>query len=127
MLILLTAASIACFMLLFWLTGIVGVAREAIATARSALQTMRAPELDDDARERAVQSAALRMLKLSASLILRSLLALAAAAVPILGADWLGLVPARESLAFMERWDVILIASLVMIAGYIAVRRLWPD
>jgi hypothetical protein len=127
MLVLITAASIACFMLAFWLLGIVPVARDTIATAQTAMQTMRDPALDELAKEKAVQSAALRMLVHAASLIGRSLLALAAAAVPVLAAHWTGLMPAAQSLAFMERWEVIVIATLVVLAGYVGVRRLWPN
>ena len=126
MLVLITAVSILCFMIAFWLVGIVPVAREAIATVRTAMASMRDPALDDLAREKAAQSAALRMIRFSGALILRSLLALAAAAVPIFAADALGLAPAERSLAFMARWDVILVASVAVLALYFALRRLWP-
>ncbi len=126
MLVFITAASILCFMIVFWLADIVTVARSAIATANQAMQSIRDPALDDLAREKTVQAAAVRMIGLSASLIGRSLLALIAAAVPIFAADWFDLVPLADSLAFMERWDVILIATLVVVAGYLAARRLWP-
>lgn len=126
MLIAITAASILCFMIVFWLADIVAVARRSIETARTAMQVTRDPTLDELAREKAVQSAALKMIGFAASLIGRSLLALAGAAVPIFAADWLGLMPVADTLAFMERWDVILIASLIVIASYIAIRRLWP-
>lgn len=120
------ASSIGLFLVVFWRAGIMEVAREAIAIARGAAATVRAPDLDDLAREQAVQAAALRLLTLSAILILRSLLALAAAFVPIALCDWTGLAPMAATLDFMERWDVIAVATVAICAGYWASLRLWP-
>lgn len=122
---LITAASVLLFMVVFLRIGIVAVARDAIATSQSAVATVRAPDLDDLERERAVQAAGLRLVRLSGSLIGRSALALAAAFVPVLLADWAGLAPMDAALAFMARWDVIGIVSVIMIAVYFAGRRLW--
>ncbi len=123
---LIAAGSIGLFLVVFWRAGIMDVAREAIAIARGAAATVRAPDLDDLAREQAVQAAALRLLMLSSILILRSLLALAAAFVPILLCDWVGLAPMTATLGFMERWDVIAVATLAICAGYWVSLRLWP-
>lgn len=113
-------------MLVFWRAGILDVAKDAIATAQGAMNTVRAPDLDDLAREKAVQAAALRLVVLSGSLILRSLLALLAAFIPVLICDWIGLSPMSRTLGFMERWDVIVIITVVMTLGYFASLRLWP-
>ncbi len=123
--ILIAAASIGVFLLVFWLAGIVSTARRAIATTRNAMLAMRDPALDELARERAVQAAAIRLVVASGSLILRSLLALAAAIIPILAADWAGIVPQTAMLAFMERWDVIVIATVVVTLSYVVGLRVW--
>ena len=123
--IIIAVASIGFFLLVFWLAGVVSTARNALATTRGAMQAMRDPTLDERARERAVQTAAIRLVVASGSLILRSLLALVAAFVPILAADWAGIVPQAAVLAFMERWDVILIATVVVTFGYVVGVRLW--
>ena len=123
--ILITAASIGVFLLVFWLAAIVSTARRAIATTRNAMQAMRDPALDELERERAVQAAAIQLVFASGSLILRSLLALAAAFIPILASDWSGIVPQAEMLVFMERWDVIVIATVVVTLGYVVGLRVW--
>lgn len=124
--IVITAVSIGFFLLVFWRANIVAVAKTAITTTRDALHNMRNAELDEEAREHAVQAAAIRLLGLSGSLILRSLLALAAAFVPILTADLTGIAPQATTLAFMERWDIVLIATVIVTLGYVAGTRLWP-
>lgn len=124
-LIAITVLSIGLFMVAFWLLRIVSVAKDAIATVKGALATMRAPDLDDDAREAAVQKAAVRLITISASLVGRCAFALAAAFVPIYLAHAAGVARMEDSLAFMERWDVILIASLLILAGYLTGKRLW--
>lgn len=123
--ILIAATSIGIFLLVFWLVGVVSTARRAIATTRNAVQAMRNPALDELARERAVQAAAIRLVVASGSLVLRSLLALAAAFIPILAADWVGIVSQAAMLAFMERWDVIVIATVVVTLGYVVGLRVW--
>ncbi len=89
------------------------------------MQAMRDPALDELTRERTVQTAAIRLVAASGSLILRNLLALVAAFVPILVADWAGIVPQAAMLSFMARWDVILIATAVVTLGYMVGVRLW--
>lgn len=120
--ILVAAASIGAFLLMFRLAGVVSTSKSAIATTRGAMQAMRDPSLDEQARECAVQSAAIRLVIVSGSLILRSLLVLAAAFVPILLADWVGIVPRAAMTAFMERWDVILFGTVLVTLGYLGVR-----
>ena len=123
--ILIAAASIGVFLLVFWLAGVVSTARRAIATTRNAMQALRDPALDELVRERAVQAAAIRLVVASGSLVLRNLLALAAAFIPILASDWAGIVPQAAMLAFMERWDVIVIATVVVTLGYVVGLRVW--
>lgn len=124
-LIIVAAASIGVFLVVFQLAGVVPVAKRAITESRGAIQAMRDPDLDELTRERTVQKAAIQLLIVSGSIILRSLLALAAAFIPIVLADWVGIASRAATLAFMERWDVILIASLVVIFGYVAGICIW--
>lgn len=124
-LILVTTASIGSFMLMLWVAGIIEAARHAVATTQTALQSMRDPDLDELDREHAVQSAAIKLISCSGSLILRTLLALAVAFVPIALADWTGFLSQEATLAFMARWDVILIATgLVSFISVVGI-RLW--
>ena len=120
-----TAASIGVFLLVFWLAGVVACAKRAITTTLSAFQALRDPHLDDTAREHAVQTAAVRLVVGAGSLILRNLLALGTAFLPILVADWTGIATQDAVLAFMGRWDVILIATAVVTAGFVVGTRVW--
>lgn len=93
---------------------------------RTAMRAMQDPELDELARERTVRAAAIRLVIASGSLILRNLAALLLAFVPILAADLTGIVPLAAMIDFMERWDVILIATIVVTVGLVAGARIWP-
>lgn len=124
-LIAVAAASVLLFLAAFHRLGVVGVARRAIGTTGEAMRAMRDPGLDELARERAVQAAALRVLGAAGGLILRSLAALAVAFLPVLAADLAGLAERGAALAFMERWEVILAASLLVTLGYLIIGRRW--
>ena len=121
-----TAVSIGAFLVMFWLAGIVGVAKLAITTTRHAVQTMRDPKVDELEREKTVQTAAVKLVVASGSLILRSAFGIAVAFVPVLVADWAEISPKSVTLAFMERWDVIMIASLSVTLAYVLYLKLWP-
>lgn len=109
---LVTALSIVAFLLVFRWVGVIPVAKTALVTVHAATVTMRDPALDDLAREQAVQAAALRLMVSTGSLILRSAVALLAACIPILAAAWTGIAPIAATVAFLERWEVILVAAL---------------
>jgi len=119
-------ASIGIFSVMLWLIGIVSEATKAMATARGALDSLRDPRLEDEAREGIVQKSAIKLVVTCGSLVLRSLITLAAGAVPILLADWADLISQAAMLDFLERWDVIVTATLVVTLGYYLGVRLWP-
>ena len=125
MIIAVAIASILAFVIVFWMAGVVPAAQKAIATASHAGKVMSSKELDDDVKEKEVQKSAIGLLGSVASITIRSVLALIAAAVPIYGAEAAGLVSGDAVIDFLSRWDVIIIVSVVMIAGYIAGRRVW--
>lgn len=126
LLIFVLAVSIGAFLLAFWLLRIIPVAQNAITTVRNAVGRMRDPDIDDLAREKAAQKAGIELVVFSGALILRSGIALAAAGVPVVLADWAGLVPVSVTLGFMERWEVIVTVSVLVVLGYIAIVHLWP-
>ncbi len=115
--------SILGFLAGFHYAGVLPAATRALATAQAATGVMRDHDLDDLAKETAVRKAGLSLLGSFAAIVLRSLAALLAAFVPILLADVAGLAGMDATLAFLARWDVILIASAVMIAGWLIMRR----
>jgi hypothetical protein len=121
----LAAASVAVFMLAFWRLKIVSSARSAIAIMQNALGVMRDPALDELAREKAVQSASLKLVREAFSLIVRSALALAAAFIPLALADQFGLAPLSGSLEYLARWDVIIVISVVVLFIWVVGGRVW--
>ena len=125
MIIAVAVASILAFVRVFWKAGVVPAAQKAIATASHAGKVMSSKELDDEVKEKEVQKAAIGLLGSVGSITIRSVLSLVGAAVPIYGAEAAGLVSADAVIDFLSRWDVIIIVSVVMIAGYLLGRRLW--
>lgn len=117
MTLLVTAVSVLAFLLAFEALGIVAKARDTIATSRQAAAVMGDGSLDDDAKEKAVQQAAGRLMLGFLGLALRIVLILAAAYVPIFVADAAGWLPESEALAFMLRPDVILGTTVLVIAA----------
>jgi hypothetical protein len=114
------------FVIVFWKAGVVGAAQKAITTASHAGKVMSSKELDDEVKEKEIQKSAIGLLGSFVSIAGRSALSLVAAAVPIYGAEAAGLVSADAVIDFLSRWDVIIIISVVMIAGYLVGRRVWP-
>ena len=118
-------ASIVLFLIALWLLRLVPVASGAIATAQGAMAAMRDPALDDAAREKAVQAASLRLMGSFASIVVRGALSLGVSLLPIWLADVTGLASGAAVIDFLSRWDVIIIASVVIVAGYVVRIKLW--
>lgn len=119
-------ASIALFVVALWLLAVVRVSGEAVATARGAVAVMRDPQYEDEQREVLVQRASLKLMGAFLSILLRSALALLISCLPIYLAGITGQATADQVLAFLSRWDVIVLTSMAMIAGYFLYVRLWP-
>jgi hypothetical protein len=119
-------ASIVAFLVVFWKIGVVPAASQAATRASAATRVIASKELGDEVKERETQKAALGLLGDVFSILWRSIVALVAAAVPIYGAEILKLTTSDAVVDFLARWDVIIIASLIIIAGYVVGQRLWP-
>lgn len=117
-------ASIALFLFAFWRLDLVRVAASALATARTALATMRDGSLDDATREKRVQAASIRLTGAFVSIAVRGAVALGVSLLPIWLGDVSGLAAGGEVIGFLSRWDVILVASAVIVAGYVLRARL---
>ena len=107
--------SIIVFLVAFAATGIVAKCSGAIAVARGALATMTDPSVADLEREDKIQRASITLFGLFFSILIRSLVTLGSAAIPIWVADKLELATAAETLAFLMRWDVIVLSTLIII------------
>lgn len=121
---LVTALGVAAFALAFALLRVPAWASESLAVAGRAQLALRDPALDDAAREAGAQAAARRLFYVFGVILVRTGAALAAAAVPVVVADRLGLVAAADVAAFSLRLDVILVASAALVALWLLQRRL---
>lgn len=119
------AASIGVFLVALWLSGVVPASASALAIARGALGAMRDSGLDDAAREKAVQRASLRLIGTFVSILVRGAVAIGASLLPIWLADVAGLAANDQVIDFLARWDVIVIASSVIVLGYLVRMWLW--
>ena len=116
MTVLVTALSVVAFIAAFEFLGLLPRAQAAMAVSRRTAAVMGDATLDEAAKEKAVQAAALELMKGFLGLVLRIAGILAAAYVPIFLADLTGLLPEAEALAFMLRLDVILVTTVLVIA-----------
>ena len=108
--------SIAAFATMIWNVRIFGLLQSLTAEVVDGLSAMFDRMLDDDAKERAVRRAGLRLVLGAWQIFSRVLIALLAAGVPIWIADFAGLVPATATLSLMIRWDYIVFVSIAAIA-----------
>lgn len=124
MVLVVTALSVLAFLVAFGALGVVAKAREAITISRAAGQVMGDSGLDDDAKEAAVQKAALSLMKSFVGLLARIAGILLAAYAPIFAADRAGLASETAVLDFMLRLDVIVVTTVVVIAAVWLLARL---
>jgi len=118
--------AVAAFAIVLWLTRIITVARNALTSAMSGLSTMLDSALDDDAKEVAVRRAGFALIGAGFRIFLIIVAALAAAALPIYLADFVGLASRDAVFALMLRIDYIVIVSLVVIVIAEIARRWRP-
>lgn len=120
-------ATLAILAVALWLSGVMRVSAGVLSTTQNAAAIMRDPALDDLQREKAMQRASLRLLADFGSILFRGVLSLAISFVPIWLADVAGLASSRAVIEFLSRTDVIIVASIVMVAGYVIRVRMWPS
>lgn len=123
---LVAALGVAAFAVAFALLRVPAWAGESLAVAGRAHAALRDPALDDTARERAAQTAARRLFYVGGVIVVRTAVALAVAAAPLVLADGFGVVPAATVAGFLMRLDVILIAGVALVAVWIVQRRVLP-
>uniref|UniRef100_A0A2A3JSE1 Sulfotransferase family protein n=1 Tax=Alloyangia mangrovi TaxID=1779329 RepID=A0A2A3JSE1_9RHOB len=116
--------AVAGFGLGLWRSRVVPVCRTALGTAMTGITAMMDSELDDAAKEIAVRRAGFALIGAAFGIFWRFALSLALAALPVLAADLIGLVPREAVLSLMLRLDYIFVVSVAAIAGAEALRRL---
>jgi hypothetical protein len=105
---------------------IFAVSRRVLATAHQAMTAIRDPALDDMAKEKAAQQAAIGLFSGFLSLTFRALIAVLASAAVIYAADITGVVPASVAIDRLESWEFIVATTAAMIAAYLIVVRIFP-
>ena len=115
--------SILGFMWGLHITGIVPVAKGVGPVLRRVNACVRDPECDDEVKEKELQRGSIQLFKIFLSLLVRSIITLAIATVPILLLSLIGLVEFNAVLEFLARWDVIVVVTIVIIVGVIVIRR----
>jgi hypothetical protein len=74
--------------------------------------------LSDGEKERLLQKASVTLLGMFASIMLRSVIAIAVAAVPLFGLQAAGLLDVVAAFDFLASWPGVLLTSTVMIGTY---------
>ena len=127
MIVAIAIATLAIFAVALWVSGVMRVSTGVLSTTRNAAAIMRDPALDDMAREKAIQRASLKLFADFGSILLRGAISLAVSFAPIWLADVTGVASSRAVIDFLSRVDVIVVASILMVAGYVLRVRMWPS
>ena len=113
-------ASVFLFMLAIKAFGIVPQVQEIVATTRSALAIMHAPDLAEEEKEKQVQKAAIAMFASCFFVIIRILATMAVPVVFVAAPTYFGLYSADEVYIAASNWIFIVVSSVVMIGLWIA-------
>jgi len=119
MITLIAILSIGVFICALHLFGVVRVASGVLVTAQDAVTVLRDNSLDDRAREKEIQHAALKLLGAFISILIRSILTFIASLVPIWLSSLAGFVKIEDVFRYLSRWDVVVIATVLIVAGYV--------
>jgi len=106
-----------------WATRLLPAASKAIEISRGAIATMRDPGLSDDEKERATQRASLALMRNFLSIVLRVGVAVLASLIPLFLFDWSGPAPIGQTVAWLESWEAIGLATVAMTGWYFAARK----
>ena len=127
MIIAIAILSIGVFICALHLFGVVRVASGVLVTAQDAFTVLRDNSIDDRAREKEIQHAALKLLGAFISILIRSMLTFLASFAPIWLASLMGLVKIEDVTRYLSRWDVIVITTVLIVAGYVVWIRIRPS
>ncbi|WP_170349875.1 sulfotransferase [Ruegeria atlantica] len=116
--------AVAGFILALWWTNIADIARGIVGASMAGVAALFDNQLSDDAKEVAARRAGGQLILGGLNLAGRIVVALAAAGLPILLADFVGLVPGSAVLDVMLRLDYIVIVSILAFATVKIVNRL---
>jgi len=127
MIVLTSIASIAVFMVTLRALGLMRISLGVLKAAEVGVSAMRDAGLDDEERERAVQSASLQLIGAFFSIVIRGALCFGASALTIWLADVAGVSEYNNVVEFLSRWDVMIVAIVAITIGSVVWIRLWPS
>ena len=104
-------------------SGLVPMARSALAASSAAMAVLRDPDASEEAKEAAARQSSVQLFGAFFGLLWRTVAALAVSAAPIALAHVTGLADGGTVLAFLARWDVITVSTVVLIGLWMAVAR----
>lgn len=116
-------AGIVLFVLAFSFTHLSSSFGQVMAIVQQAILVMKDCQLDDHEKERAARRAALQLLRQAALITVKGAITVLCALFPFWLADALGLQPWDQAMAFALRLDVLLITTVLMLAGWLFWRR----
>jgi hypothetical protein len=119
--------SVLVFIYAFRLSGIPRVSRETLVVIQDTLAIIRDKNLSDEAREKGVQAASLKLFRAFFFITFRTILILGISFLPIYFAHLLGFVRIDDVTRFMSRWDVIALVSVVIILNYFLFGKTKPN
>lgn len=116
--------SIVVFICTLHLSGVIRMSTGVLAIVHDAFATIRNNSLDDETREKELQKASVKLFGSFISILFRGAITLSLSFLPIYLMNLIGFVKIKDVIAFFSRWDVIVISSIIIVAGYVIKNRL---
>lgn len=109
----------------FYFAKLVATCQQVISIAQTATKTIVSKELDDEAKEKATQEAAVSMIKAAFVLAIKLAIVIGLTVLPLWAADYAGLASLNATIEFSLRLDVLLITTVFVAAVVIMGRKLF--
>jgi hypothetical protein len=110
------------FCVTFYLVKIINTCRQVLGTAHDAIAILSDTNLDDFAKERAIQKTALCMLKYCLILLMKVLTILGFTSLPVWLASIMNLATLDGISQFAMRWDVLIITTVIALLPVVLLR-----
>lgn len=123
MAILISLASVACFVLALWLTKLPSVARRCLSLVETAIAAILNPDLDDRTKEKTLVNAGYRLLLLAIGAFCLLALALGLASLPVIVADFFGITPREAVISLLLSWQYLVVVSLALLIVGLLLKR----
>ena len=108
--------SVILFCAAFYFTKLIITCNKVIEDSQDAIRIVSNKNLDDHAKEKLIQAAAIKMLKASFTLLFKILITLVLATIPLWIADVANVAPLSQTSEYALRIDVLVITTLIITA-----------